>query len=302
MIHNDSSHRGSAHSATRHVGVLPLKADPSFAYTLTWAVAGLLLTSSVAGLLYGPRGLYDPDATTYPALLGQDAVALIFGLPLLLVSARRARRGSVRALLSWMGALFYVAYFWYFYVVGIRFSPFLVVHIALVSTSMYAVLYLVSALNMAELKARFDPSTPIRLIGGFLMTVSVAFALLWLAVIASATLKGADMGAVTRRHRWRGPSATVVFRGPVAVAGSASGLRAGRSAAGESRHHVSDADGHFGSRDALGPGRGPTADSHVRDRTAVRARVDGLLPAWRERSAVRVHDLVTAPITRAAAS
>ena len=198
MTHHDSSYRGASSSATRHVGVLPLKADPSFAYTLTWAVAGLLLTSSVAGLLYGPRGLYDPDATTYPALLGQDAVALVCGLPLLLVSARRARRGSVRALLSWMGALFYVAYFWYFYVVGIRFSPFLVVHIALVSTSMYAVLYLVSALNMAELKARFDPGTPIRLIGGFLMTVSVAFALLWLAVIASATLKGADIGAVTR--------------------------------------------------------------------------------------------------------
>ena len=125
-------------------------------------------------------------------------MALVFGLPLLIASARRARRGSVRALLSWMGALFYVAYFWYFYVVGVRFGPLFIVHVALVSTSMYAVLYLVSALNMAELKARFDPGTPVRLVGGFLMTVSVAFALLWLAVIASAALKGGDIGLVTR--------------------------------------------------------------------------------------------------------
>jgi len=183
-------------------GGLPLTRDVSFAYALTWLTAGLLLLSSVSGLLYGQRGWYDREAATLPALLGQDAVALIFGLPVLLSSAWLARRGSMRGLLCWMGSLFYVAYFWYFYVIGIQFNPLFPAHIAMVSMSMYAVLYLLFSLDLEGVlegvKARFSDRVPIRPISGFLITTSLGFAALWLGLIVSSLAAGTELDLVSR--------------------------------------------------------------------------------------------------------
>jgi hypothetical protein len=158
----------------------------------------LLIVSSVAGLLYGRLGLYDPEALTLPSLLGQDAITLIFVLPLLLGSAWLARHGSVRGLLCWMGALFYVAYFYYFYVVGVRFNALFPAYIVIVSMSMYGVFALLFALNLEVLKAGFRKTTPVRLIGGFLIAISLAFAVVWLALIVSNLTKGTELDPVAR--------------------------------------------------------------------------------------------------------
>jgi hypothetical protein len=170
----------------------------SFPYRLTQVIAALLVVSSLAGLLYGRTGLYDTNAATLPALLGQDALALLFGVPLLLGSAWLARRGSIRGLLCWMGLLFYVGYFWYFYVVGIKFSPLFIVHIALVSMSVFGLLYLLFSTDLQGLKERFDSRMPVRLIGSFLMATALAFAALWVGLVATAVVKGHDLDATTR--------------------------------------------------------------------------------------------------------
>jgi hypothetical protein len=177
---------------------LPLVRGVSFVQASTWVVASLLAVSSIAGLAFGPHGWYDRESVVFPALLGQDAVALLMGVPLLAASAWLASRGSTRALLCWMGGLFYVAYFWYFYVIGIRFTPLLPVHIVLVSMGMYGALYLVFALDAADLKARFDARTPVRLVGGFLMATAIGFAALWMSTIVSTAAAGRELDAVTR--------------------------------------------------------------------------------------------------------
>jgi hypothetical protein len=177
---------------------LPLARGVSFVQSSTWIVASLLAVSSIAGLAFGPHGWYDRDAALFPALLSQDAVALLMGVPLLAVSAWLASRGSTRAFVCWMGGLFYVAYFWYFYVVGIRFTPLLPIHIVLVSMGMYGVLYLFFALDAADLKARFDASTPVRLVGAFLMATALGFAALWMTTIVSAAAAGRELDGVTR--------------------------------------------------------------------------------------------------------
>jgi hypothetical protein len=177
---------------------LPVVRSVSFVQSSTWIVAALLAVSSVAGLIYGRLGWYDAGATMFPALIGQDAVALLLGLPLLVGSAALARRGSTRGLLCWMGALFYVAYFWYFYVVGIRFTPLLPVYIVLVSMGMYGALYLFFSLDLNDVRAHFDARTPTRLIGGFLMAVAVAFGGLWLMLIGASVVAGSELDSVTR--------------------------------------------------------------------------------------------------------
>src|SRR5438105_3910042 len=74
---------------------LPANRSLTLAYTLSGVAAILLFVPSVAGLVFGQRGFYRPDPATMPALLGQDALSLIVGLPLLLGSMILARRGSL---------------------------------------------------------------------------------------------------------------------------------------------------------------------------------------------------------------
>jgi hypothetical protein len=75
--------------------VIPrLEAAPSLRQPLglpvatSLATAALLALTAIAGLLFGPRGLYTPDPATLPAFLGQDAITLLAILPLLLWSLR----------------------------------------------------------------------------------------------------------------------------------------------------------------------------------------------------------------------
>jgi hypothetical protein len=176
---------------------LPLRQDATFAFRMTWAVAALLVMSSAAGLVFGRSTLYDDDPML-PALLGQDAVGLVVGAPLLVVSAWRARRGSTRGLLCWMGALFYVAYFWYFYVVDVRFNALFPIYIAMVSMSVFGVLFLLFALDLDALRGRFGPRMPVRLTAGFLIATAVFFACLWLALMAWHLSAGTQLDSVSR--------------------------------------------------------------------------------------------------------
>jgi hypothetical protein len=180
------------------VAGLPLVCNIRFVHRVTWLIAALLVVSSTAGRWFGPRGWYDPQSITFSALLVQDALALLFALPLLLLSAWLAHRGSLRGLLVWMGTLFYIAYSYYFYVIGIRLSPLFPIHIILVSLSMYALLALWFALDLDRVKARFKSNTPVRLIGGFLMALALAFAGLWAALTMTQLAAGSDMDPVSR--------------------------------------------------------------------------------------------------------
>jgi hypothetical protein len=176
---------------------LPLRYHARFARDLTWAVAALLAVSSISGLTYGASALYDADVML-PALLAQDGVGLIVGVPLLLISAWLAQRGSTRALLCWMGALFYVAYFWYFYVIGIRVTWLFPVYIAMVSMSLFGLLFLFFALDLDALKRRFSARMRVRLTGGFLIGTAVFFALLWLWVTVSHVAAGTELDPVSQ--------------------------------------------------------------------------------------------------------
>jgi hypothetical protein len=172
--------------------------DVSFVLTLTWFVAPLLVLCSLAGLLYGQRGLYDRDALTLPAQIGQDAVMLIVGVPLLIVSTLLACRGSTRALLSWVGALLFIAYFNYFYVVGIGFNALFPVYILVMSMSMYGALALLFGMDFEAVKSRFTQSAPVRMTGGFLIITSAIFATLWMTFILSRLLTGTELDPIAR--------------------------------------------------------------------------------------------------------
>ena len=157
----------------------------------------LLLVSAAAGLALGAQSLYARDPMRV-ALIAQDAVAIVFGLPLLVISAWSAKRGSARGLLCWIGALFYLAYFWFFHVVGVQFGPLLPAHIAIVSIGMYGALYLFAGLDAEAVKARFSVRLKARSIAIFLMGTASLFAVAWLVLIVSRARSGEGLDTVTR--------------------------------------------------------------------------------------------------------
>jgi hypothetical protein len=172
--------------------------DLTLPYTLSLLVAALLAVVSVAGLLYGQRGLYDPDPRTLPTFLGQDGLTLAAGLPLLLASEWLARRGSLRGLLLWAGSLFYVAYSYAYYVLGVRFNALFLAYVVVVSASGYALLYVLLSLDAEAVKRRFSARTPARALGGFLAFMGAFPAAMWVAAIVAAAAGGTAPSAVER--------------------------------------------------------------------------------------------------------
>jgi hypothetical protein len=168
----------------------PLTRDLAVPTALSLVAAGLLLVTSAAGLLYGRRGLYTADPATLPAFLGQDATTLAVGLPLLLVVVRLARRGSVRGLLLWVGALFYVAYSYLYYPLNPEFNALYLAYVAIVSASGYGLLALLLGVDAEAVRARFSARTPTRLLGGFMAAMGALFAVKWVATIVDYLAAG----------------------------------------------------------------------------------------------------------------
>jgi hypothetical protein len=171
--------------------------DVGFVSRLTGVTAILLLISSVAGLLLGRSGFYRHDETLW-SFIGQDVITLGVVLPLLLGSARLTKLGSTRGLLAWMGTLFYVAYSYYFYVVGGHFNVLFPVYIALVSIGMYGALILAFSIDLQRITSHFNRYTRIRLIGGFLIALALFFAVMWLTLIIVTVATQTEMDDVPR--------------------------------------------------------------------------------------------------------
>jgi hypothetical protein len=185
--------------ATRaHTGPLPVRHDLRVVVGTSLVTAPLLTITAVAGLLFGTRGLYTSDPATLPAFLGQDGITLVAILPLLLWSVRTACRGSLRGLLLWTAALFYVAYSYAYYVLNPEFNVLYLAYIAIVGMSLYGCLYLLLVTDLEFVAAQFSHRTPVRLAGGFLMALSLGLGLAWVAAIISHLASGSMPGRVNQ--------------------------------------------------------------------------------------------------------
>jgi hypothetical protein len=148
------------------------------------------VVSSVAGLLFGSRGLYAPNPATLASFLTQDALSLLVAVPLLLGSMWTARGGSVRGLLLWMGTLFYVAYAYSYLVIGDRLLPVFLVYVAIVSMSLYSLLYLAMSTDAHVVKAHFSVHTPTGIAGGFVAFMALALGSMWVLAIIGDQISG----------------------------------------------------------------------------------------------------------------
>jgi hypothetical protein len=175
-----------------------LKRSLGLAYIGSIVVAVLMTIASVAGLVDWHRTYPGVDAALLPLFVGQDALNLVVGLPVLLGSMWLARRGALIGLLLWPGALFYVLYDYGYYVLGAPFNAFFLIYIALMTLSAYAMIGIVVSIDSAVVNARLAEAVPARLVGGFIAGLAVLFTALWSAISVSAFASGAQLDLVPR--------------------------------------------------------------------------------------------------------
>ena len=165
-----------------------IRAAQRAAFVLSFAVVGLMVTASLAGLLVSD--LYDEGSWAEQALRGGDLVTLVLAAPLLLASLVAARRGSTRARGVWIGVLAYGVYDAAFYVFGTTFNDAFLVHIAWLSCSIFALACAIVSTDLVPVARTFGRVRGARWVGAFLALVGVMQGMLWLVVLARNVMSG----------------------------------------------------------------------------------------------------------------
>lgn len=156
--------------------------------TLTWAVAGVMLVQSVAGLVW--PSLYRDTGWVAKTWFGNDLVTLVIGVPLVIAGMMLAGRGSARGQLLWLSGLAFALYNYGFYLFGASLNAFLPLYVAGFVGSALALGLLAARLDVEKIAASFSPKTPRRSIAGFMAFIGLGLGSAWLAQWAAYIFGG----------------------------------------------------------------------------------------------------------------
>ena len=155
---------------------------------LTTAVGALMLVQSALGLLF--REQYRDVEWIAATWFGNDWATLAIALPLLAAGLMWTQRGSLRAVLLWLGTLAYAIYNYAYYLFGAALNAFFPLYVAALIASALALILALFAISPSEISGRFEESTPVRLIGGYFICVGVSLAVIWLGMWAAHVFAG----------------------------------------------------------------------------------------------------------------
>ncbi len=147
------------------------------AYMLSALTAGLMAVAAPIGLFV--PGFYPDYPWAAQAARGGDLVTLTVATPLLVAALVGAMRGSGRAQLVLGGALGYAVYNYAYVVFGAEFNDLFLVHVAILSLAIWALISLLPGLDGPALAARFGPRTPARPVAALFGVVAAVLAGMW---------------------------------------------------------------------------------------------------------------------------
>jgi hypothetical protein len=155
---------------------------------LSATVAALMVLASALGLL--SDALLSDDPWAREALRAGDLVTLVLVAPVLLAALLMSRRGSARAQLVWPGALAYSVYNTAYYVFDARFNDLFLLHIALFSTSIFALVCTMASVDRDAIAEVVRPLRVARWIGRYLVVVGALQGGLWVGVLTRNIVTG----------------------------------------------------------------------------------------------------------------
>lgn len=172
-----------------------------------FVLSGLLAIDAIVATL---ASLARPDLIHGPAasigsLRGTALVVLVVGVPLLAASMALVRRGSLLALLGWLGVLAYISYQGVLFLFGSPFNGLFFGYLGILSFGVWALIALVPRLPVGDIAARFGPRTPTRLVAGYLVVVAGLFYVLWLRAIVPALFDSTSPGFLEGTGMTTGP-------------------------------------------------------------------------------------------------
>jgi hypothetical protein len=157
------------------------------AYLLSAMVVAMSAAVCAIGLRF-PR-IYGSNWGNGTAV-GNDLVTLVAAVPLLALAVVYSARGSLRAGLLWLGALYYMVYNYAFYVFGISVTRLYVPLIAVWVLAGFAFALGMGNLDVEAIGRRFSRRTPGRLIAVYLGFSAVMVMFLWISQWVKFVLTG----------------------------------------------------------------------------------------------------------------
>ncbi|MGD8813521.1 MAG: hypothetical protein PVI78_03495 [Anaerolineales bacterium] len=154
---------------------LLLKGSLTPIYASSIVIAVLMTAASVAGIFF--------QTATYPTVellenfFPNDVLMLAIGLPMLLVSMALTCRKRLIGLLLWQGALVFVFYNYFIYVLAMPLNLAYLLHLAMVLLSFYALIALIAGIDASELGSRLAGAVLDRLSGAILAVLGFLFLL-----------------------------------------------------------------------------------------------------------------------------
>lgn len=96
-------------------------------YILSMIIGFLIAAASIGGLFRD--GLYRNNLWATSQFQGSDLVRLVVVVPLFFLTLHYTRRGSIRALLIWIGIIWLTLYDYAFYLFGAAFNEFFLIYV-----------------------------------------------------------------------------------------------------------------------------------------------------------------------------
>ena len=122
--------------------------------------------------------------------MGGDVVNLAVIVPVLLLSAGLAQRGSIAARLVWMGTLVFLLENFAVYAVAVHFNALFLAYCGILGGSFYALVGSLPSLSPAEVAGADGPRAPVKTTAAILCLIGLVFAALWLREIIPALISG----------------------------------------------------------------------------------------------------------------
>ena len=151
------------------------------------ATIALATVASAVGVFV--PGFYRDAAVLVPQARGQDLLTLVVGVPALAVALYRARGGSRRAYVGWLGVTGYLLYTYASYAFLTAFNRLYLVYVALFALTLFTFVGATARLD-ADAVVRAVGDHPVRAYVAFEVLVAVLVGGLWLSEIVPAILAG----------------------------------------------------------------------------------------------------------------
>ncbi|HBG69826.1 MAG: hypothetical protein A2W93_00410 [Bacteroidetes bacterium GWF2_43_63] len=150
--------------------------------------------------IYG-KGLYQHMSSDVAIQgIAQDYVTLLLAIPFLLFSLYRSRLGLLSGKFLLAGVLNYIFLTYLFYMNMAMYNSMFLVYVTLTGLSFFGLVLTLISIDTKELPFRFNKSTPVKFIGGFLIFNAISIAMLWLGVIVPPLLDRSIVPATVQHY------------------------------------------------------------------------------------------------------